>query len=199
MCAINVVIYSLDQEKPHFTPEQSTLFKNYFKVLSALENPLSGYGMHLLFSMVSNLESIPFSRKAKTVRDYLRTDDGAALQEIDPALWVALAATVLDTNLNLPLDDPKFELRSTLLTGILTYCAQFNWVIPCEMAIFQILENIIENREGPLFEIHLPIYKTHYDWISIVCQLAIDSGDDREGVGSRWEAAQYYHPVDKAD
>ncbi|GEM_PF-5949368 len=191
MCASARAVFFIDNDGDHISEQQKERMQQLYDYLVESDAPVSAYGMQLIAFWTANEARLKYMRKTIWLREFLR--DNPSLKDTDPAVWVAIARAIVDMNYPLPTDDPDFIERGSLISGIFASCARYGWIRPCEQTIYQVLENIVEYSDGPLFAMSMPIYQEHFDWISSVCEQVENSDTDMEGIVSLWHVAVDMH------
>ena len=187
MCASATAVSFMDNDNGKISSLQQERLQQLYDYLTESDSPVAAYGMQLIAFWVKNEARRQYLQKTIRLRQLLHQDP--SIKDTDPAIWVAIARSIVDMNYPLPTDDPQFKERGSLISGVFDICAQYGWVKPCEQIIYQILENIVEYSQGPLFDMSMPIYQNHFEWIVAVCRHAEESGNDTEGIVSLWHAA----------
>ena len=191
MCASATAVSFLDSDNGRISQPQQELIQQLYDYLVKSNSPLAAYGMQLIAFWVKNEARRQYIQKTIWLRQLLQQDP--SIKNVDPAVWVAIARSIVDMNYPLPTDDPKFAERGSLISGVFEICAQYHWIKPCEQIIYQVLENIVEYSQGPLFSMSMPIYQDHFNWIATVCRHVEETDTDTEGIASLWDAAVGTH------
>lgn len=191
MCASAAAVAFMDNDGGRISQPQQEQMQQIYDYLVESDSPVSAYGMQLIAFWTAQEARLKYMRKTMGLRELLQNNPN--IKDTDPAVWVAIARSIVDMNYPLPTDDPEFIERGSLISGIFAICARYGWIRPCEQTIYQVLENIVEYSDGPLFAMSMPIYREHFDWISSVCEQVENSDTDMEGIVSIWNVAVDMH------